>query len=99
MSLREWLYVVDAVMLVMLTAVVYLGVRKVRAEVRENKEREDRINLYLRSAPMTKDNRSAWLHLDEADYDERMVSWCAMLEKRVKELDPTYQAYHWGRQS
>ena len=46
---------------------------------------------------LTERNQSAWAHLDPKWRELRMFEWAQMLEKRVKELDPQYEAYPWGR--
>jgi hypothetical protein len=46
---------------------------------------------------MTKDNAQAWAQLEPKWQIIRLTDWAAMLEERVKELDPEYRSYPWGR--
>lgn len=49
------------------------------------------------NAPITEQNVRAWAQLDPKWQLVRLTDWAAMLEERVAELDPLYQAYPWGR--
>lgn len=46
---------------------------------------------------MTEGNAQAWAHLQPKWREQRMREWAEMLERRVKQLDPNYQGYPWGR--
>lgn len=46
---------------------------------------------------MTQRNAEAWAHLDRNWREKRMREWAEMLEHRVKQLDPDYEAFPWGR--
>ena len=46
---------------------------------------------------MTDRNAQAWSHLDPKWREKRMREWAEMLERRVAQLDPDYEFYHWGR--
>lgn len=64
----------------------------------EDEDRAKRIDIALAGAPLSKINREVWAEtLAAEDYDERMMEWLGMLERRVAELDSMYLAYPWGR--
>jgi hypothetical protein len=46
---------------------------------------------------MTERNAQAWAHLHPKWREQRMREWAEMLEHRVKQLDPDYEAFPWGR--
>jgi hypothetical protein len=46
---------------------------------------------------MTERNAKAWAHLQPKWREQRMREWAEMLEHRVKQLDPYYQVFPWGR--
>ena len=46
---------------------------------------------------MTDENADAWAMIAPIHQIQRLTDWANMLEKRVKELDPIYRAYPWGR--
>ena len=46
---------------------------------------------------MTERNAQAWIQLEPRWRERRMREWAEMLERRVKQLDPDYEAFPWGR--
>lgn len=46
---------------------------------------------------MTEQNAQAWAHLQPKWREQRMREWAQMLERRVRQLDPDYKAFPWGR--
>ena len=46
---------------------------------------------------MTERNAQAWSQLDPKWREQRMREWAGMLERRVAQLDPDYEAFPWGR--
>lgn len=47
---------------------------------------------------MTDENLAHWNNTISMKYQmQRLQDWANMLEQRVKELDPDYQTYPWGR--
>lgn len=69
-----------------------------REQCREDRARAARMDEAIKGAPLTQRNIQAWSHLRPRDAAERELEWTAMLERRVAQLDPQYQAYQWGLQ-
>jgi hypothetical protein len=46
---------------------------------------------------MTDENADAWAMIAPMHQMQRLTDWANMLEARVKEFDPEYRAYPWGR--
>lgn len=46
---------------------------------------------------MTDENADAWAMIAPVHQIQRLTDWANMLEARVKEFDPQYRAYPWGR--
>lgn len=51
------------------------------------------------AAPLTKQDIMGWRNLEPHIAIQRLGDWAAMLEERLAELDPLYQAHPWGRNS
>lgn len=48
-------------------------------------------------APETRANITMWRNLPPDVFVQRLGDWAAMLEVRMAELDPNYQAHPWGQ--
>lgn len=46
---------------------------------------------------MTDENTDAWAMIAPVHQIQRLTDWANMLEVRLKEFDPDYRAYPWGR--
>lgn len=46
---------------------------------------------------MTDEMADAWAMIAPVHQIQRMTDWANMLETRMKEFDPQYRAYPWGR--
>ncbi|HJZ04905.1 MAG TPA: hypothetical protein VJ327_03495 [Patescibacteria group bacterium] len=46
---------------------------------------------------MTDENADAWSMIAPVHQIQRLTDWANMLEARVKEFNPQYRAYPWGR--
>ena len=46
---------------------------------------------------MTNEAADAWAFIAPKYQIRRLIDWANMLERRVKELDPSYRTYQWGR--
>lgn len=51
----------------------------------------------MKERSMTDENADAWAIIAPVHQIQRLTDWANMLEARVKEFDPMYRAYPWGR--
>ena len=48
---------------------------------------------------MTDENMDMWAFIAPVHQIQRLTEWANMLEDRVKEFDPLYRGYPWGRKN
>ena len=97
MTFHDYIYWAQWFMAGMLGLTILAVVKTLKQREQEADERQKRMDESMRGAPMTSQNWEAYSQLYELDCDERIVAWAAMLERRVAELDPQYQAYPFWR--